>query len=39
MALLENLDQRETLDHLDLQDLEACLGQLAERVHQGSRET
>lgn len=38
MALLESPDQRETLDHLDLQDLEVRLVQLAERVPQGSRE-
>lgn len=37
MVLLESLDQRETPDRLDLQDLEACLARPAERVHQGSR--
>lgn len=37
MALLENLDQRETLDHVDLQDLQVCLVQLEERVPQGYR--
>lgn len=36
-ALLENLDQRETLDHLDLQDFRECLVQLEERVPRGSR--
>lgn len=34
MALLENPDQRETLDHLGLQ---VCLDQLEERAPQGSR--
>lgn len=37
MALLENLDQRETVDHVDLQDLQVCLVQLEERAPQGYR--
>lgn len=37
MALLENLDQRETLDHVDLQDLQVYLAQLDEMVPQGGR--
>lgn len=37
MVLLENPDQRETLDHVDLPDLQVCLVQLEERVPQECR--
>lgn len=36
-ALLENLDRRETRGHVDLRDLQVCLGRLDQRVPQERR--
>lgn len=37
MALLENLDRRETRGHVDLRDLQVCAGWLEQRVPQECR--